>query len=267
MADYPTFAADQEAEILAYFKENGFAVIENSMSAEDVGALNEFMDRSQVERPDEWGADRGGMRSHGQILVDHPELDGFVQSAATYGLLHAILGDGIRFAQFDFREAPDGSGMDIGMGWHQDGPQVDAENWDPEHPYKCRYGCSIHYLTDVTDEAPCFAVVPDSTLCPSIEAAQKKKGDAFQMLPLRGPAGTGIIYNIATLHTRLAGTTDIGRRTQHTYFSMETSAALTKWVLIPERLAKHEDPAQRAFYSQWTPATEKWAEGGFGPRP
>ena len=266
MADYPTFAADQADEILAYFTENGFAVIENSLSAEDVRYLNDFIDRSQEERPDEWGVGKRPLRDHGQILVDHPELDRFVQHGATYPILNAILGEDIRFAQFDFRHALDGTGTNVGMGWHQDRPQVTRENWDPNHAYKCRYGCSIHYLTDVTDDTPCFAVVPNSLHCESIDEAREKKGDDFQILPLRGPAGTGIIYNIATLHTRLAGTTDAGRRTQHTYFSMATSPALTNWALIPERLAKSEDPARRAFYSQWTPATVEWAENGFGPR-
>jgi hypothetical protein len=268
MAEYPTFTADQEDEVLAYFKANGFAVIANSMCEDDVQYLNEFIDRSQVERPGEWGVgvDKGPLRNHAQILLDHPELDPYVQGYATYPLLQTILGDDIRFAQFDFRHAVDGTGTDVGMGWHQDGPQAKSENWDPTHPYRCRYACSIHYLTDVTDDTPCFAVVPDSLHCRTIDDAREKKGDAFQTLALRGPAGTGIIYNIATLHTRMAGTTDAGRRTQHTYYSMESSVPLTNWVLIPERLAKHDDPAQRAFYSQWTPATTEWAEGGFGPR-
>ena len=267
MAEYPTFAANQHDDILAFFLANGFAVIESSMNAADLRYLNDFVDRSTVERPDEWGVGRGALRSHGQILVDHPELDRFVQGTATYPLLHAILGADIRFAQFDFRDAPDGRGTDVGMGWHQDRPQVTRENWNPAHAYRCRYGCSIHYLTDVTRDTPCFAVVPDSLHCESIEEAREKKGDDFHILPLRGPAGTGIVYNIATLHTRLAGATDAGRRTQHTYYSMETSPALTNWALIPERLAKHDDPDQRAFYSQWTPATEEWAANGFGPRP
>ncbi len=266
MVDHPTFSADQVDAILAYFHANGFAVIERSMPDEDVAYLNDFMDRSQEERPDEWGVDTRSMRDHGQILVDHPELDRFVQGCATYPLLETILGDGIRFAQFDFRHAVDGTGTNVGMGWHQDRPQVTRENWDPTHAYNCRYGCSIHYLTDVTDDTPCFAVVPDSLHCESIEEAREKKGDDFQIVPLRGPAGTGIIYNIATLHARLAGTTDAGRRTQHTYYSMETSPALTNWVLIPERLARHEDPELRDFYSQWTPATKEWANNRFAPR-
>ncbi len=54
-----------------------------------------------------------------------------------------------------------------------------------------------------------------------------------------------------------------GRRTQHTYYSREASPVLTEWVLIPERLAQHPDPAQRAFYSQWTPATQRYADAGY----
>ena len=87
--------------------------------------------------------------------------------------------------------------------------------------------------------------------------------DDYREVPIRGAAGTAILYNIAIYHARFAGTTDAGRRTQHTYYSRTASPVLTEWVLIPERLAQHPDPAQRTFYSQWTPATQRYADAGF----
>ena len=38
---------------------------------------------------------------------------------------------------------------------------------------------------------------------------------------------------------------------------------LTNWVLLPQRLAEHPDPEQRTFYSQWSAATQAYAEAGF----
>ncbi|MDA1192545.1 MAG: phytanoyl-CoA dioxygenase family protein [Candidatus Poribacteria bacterium] len=263
MPAYPTFTPDQLDDILAFFKANNYVVIGGTLSDEDVQFLNAFCERSQKERPDEWGVGKRQLLSHGQILVNYPELDPYVRHANVFPILKAIMGDDIRFSQYDFRDAPEGSGMEVGMGWHQDRPQITRENWDADHPYQCRYLCSIHYLTDVTDDAPCFAVVPNSHPYESMAEAEEKMGDDFQIIPIRGKAGTTVIYNIAIFHTRLAGTSPKGRRTQHTYFSKETSPVLTNWMLLPERLAKHPDDETRAFYSQWTPATIEWVEKGF----
>ena len=52
----------------------------------------------------------------------------------------------------------------------------------------------------------------------------------------------------------MAGTCTHGRRTLHIYYSRSSRPVLTHWCLIPERLAFHEDPEQRTFYSHWTTA-------------
>jgi hypothetical protein len=52
----------------------------------------------------------------------------------------------------------------------------------------------------------------------------------------------------------MAGTCTHGRRTLHAYYSRGSRPVLTNWCLIPERLALHPDPDQRAFYSHWSAA-------------
>ena len=39
--------------------------------------------------------------------------------------------------------------------------------------------------------------------------------------------------------------------------------SLTDWNLIPERLARHEDPETRQFFSHWNSAMGDWAAAGF----
>ena len=61
-----------------------------------------------------------------------------------------------------------------------------------------------------------------------------------------------------------ARTTSVrARRTLHHYYSRAASQPLTNWVLLPKRLAEHSDPEQRTFYSQWSAATQAYAEAGF----
>ena len=94
-----------------------------------------------------------------------------------------------------------------------------------------------------------------------MEEAQKRLGDRFEVVPIRGPAGTVVLYNIAIQHTRMPGE---GRRlTQHNYFSRAQSKPLTDWVMLPRRLVEHANPEVRKFYSQWTDATQAFADAGY----
>ena len=74
--------------------------------------------------------------------------------------------------------------------------------------------CRIRYLTDVTPETPAFAVVPDSRRFDTLAEAREALED-YHEVPLYAPAGTCILYDNATFHTRLDGTAEpsLPRRT------------------------------------------------------
>jgi len=80
--------------------------------------------------------------------------------------------------------------------------------------------CRIRYLTDVTPETPAFAVVPDSRRFDTLAEAREALED-YHEVPLYAPAGTCILYDNATFHTRLDGTAEpsLPRRTLHQYFA------------------------------------------------
>jgi hypothetical protein len=239
-----------QEEALAFFKANGYVVVPNAFSAEEVAFLNEFVDRDMEAHPDDWHVhDASPVRGHPHPLMENPQLDQFVQHPGTFPLMHAILGDEIRFGQFDFRDVKPGVPDIPGQRFHRD-----RAEWDPDHPYQCGYLCAIHYLTDVRECCPCFGIVPNSHMHNSRDEAQAAMGDAWREVPIRGPAGTAFIYNVSTYHGRMAGTCTHGRRTLHAYYSRESRPVLTNWCLVPERLAFHPDPAQRVFYSHWTAA-------------
>jgi hypothetical protein len=248
-------------EALTFFKTHGYVVIPNALSPDEVAFLNDFVDLDLREHPDDWHVGKTTVRSHAHPLMENPQLDPFVRHSGTFPLMQAMLGDEIRFGQFDFRDVepdvPEIAGQNLhGDRAHPDPnhPHRDRPEYDPEHPYLCGYLCVIHYLTEVRDCCPCFGIVPGSCSYRTLDEAKAGLGDAYREVPIRGPAGTGIIYNISTFHGRMAGTCTHGRRTQHAYYSRASRPVLTSWCLIPERLAFHADPEQRAFYSHWSPA-------------
>jgi hypothetical protein len=249
------------SEALAFFKRNGYVVIPDALTREEVAFLNTFVDRDMAAHPEDWRAGEAALRGHAHPLMEHPELDPFVQHPGTFPLMQEILDEEIRFGQFDFRDLPPGVPDIAGQTLHGDRAHYDARHphrlrpeWDPEHPYQCGYLCAIHYLTDVRDCCPCFGIVPGSGSHRTLDEAKSEMGDAYREVPIRGAAGTALIYNIATYHGRMAGTCTHGRRTLHAYYSRASRPVLTNWCLIPERLAFHPDPAQRAFYSHWSVA-------------
>jgi hypothetical protein len=260
-ATHATFTPDQKEAALEFFVDQNYVVVTDALPAENIDVLRAFVDRSESEIPGEWGPDKLGCRSHAQILVYHPELDEHVRPAVAWDLVDEILGPDTRFAQFDFRDLWDGATEGQAMRWHKDRAYAPRAEDDPGTGYDCTYVCAIHYLYDVGEDQPCFGVVPNSQHHANFAEAQEKMGDAFQVIPIRGPAGTVVLYNIGIQHTRMAG---VGRRlTQHNYFSRAQSTPLTNWVMLPKRLTEHADAETRTFYSQWTDATKAFAEAGY----
>jgi hypothetical protein len=124
-------------------------------------------------------------------------------------------------------------------------------------------------------------VVPQSRRFETLKDAWAALGDEYWEVPLYGPAGTCVLYDTATYHTRLDGDGDRMRRTWHQYYARggwlrsalpttnryirPPTPALADWLLIPERLAFHPDPAIRLFFSHWNTAQGEWVASGFDP--
>ena len=74
------------------------------------------------------------------------------------------------------------------------------------------------------------------------------------------------MYDVATFHTRRdlpAGSDNIGRRTQHSYFSRHPAPPRNEWVVYPQRLAAHADASVRRFYSNWNDLMVGYATSGY----
>ena len=272
----PKFTPDQHEEICAFFRAEGYAVIVGAMDQGEVDHLNNFFSSTQADPKwmRAWGLGdvREGYHNnqgliYSQPLLDHPELDKYTQHPGNYRVVCDLLGgdDKPRHAEFNFREAPEGAGKRA-MNVHHDAAQDSRINRDP-------YGapdwmCAIHYLTDVNENTPAFAVVPHSHLQLTLKDAYENIPD-YSEQPLFGPAGTCVLYDTALYHTRLDGKDDSGkiRRTVHQYYARGSwdedgrgpTPPLTNWNVFPKRLAASEDPDKRRFFSHWNTAMCEWA--------
>jgi ectoine hydroxylase-related dioxygenase (phytanoyl-CoA dioxygenase family) len=286
--DIPHFdPAGQRAEACAFFERHGYVVLADCLSGAELSHLNAFCDRTQAERPDAWGLTEARKPHHrnqglifSQPLLDYPELDPYTRHPRSFPVVARLMGgeDKVRFSEFNFRETPKGAGVGA-MNFHHDAVLEDRLTRTPYMP--CDWLCAIHYLTDVTPGSPCFCVVPSSNRYRTLQEAFEGLGGAYREQPLFGPAGTCVLYDTATFHTRLDGDGDQMRRTWHQYYARggwlrsalpttnryvrAPTPALTDWNLFPERLAMNPDPAIRLFFSHWNTAQGEWAASGFDP--
>ena len=279
------FDPDLEAEAAcAFFEAHGYVVLSACLSAAELDHLNGFFDRTQSERPQAWGLTEARKPHHrdqgliySQPLLDHPELDPYIRHPASFPLIARLMGgeDHVRFSEFNFRETPEGAGPGA-MNFHHDAVVEDRLTRSPYMP--CDWLCAIHYLTDVAPGAPCFCVVPDSNRFETLQQVHDQLGEAYVETPIYGPAGTCVLYDTATFHTRLDGDGEQKRRTWHQYYARggwlrsasryvrPPSPVLTDWNLFPERLALSPDPKTRLFFSHWNTAQGEWVASGFDPQ-
>jgi hypothetical protein len=278
---------DDCAAASSFFEAYGFVVLSRCLDDRELRELNEFCERTQAERPAEWGLTDKRKPHHrnqglifSQPLLDYPELDYYTRHPRSYPVVSHILGgeDRVRFSEFNFRETPTNAGFGT-MNFHHDAVAEDRLTRKPYMP--CDWLAAIHYLSDVEPGTPSFCVVPGSNRFSTLGDAFEGLGAGYQEVPLYGVAGTCILYDTATFHARLDGDGKRGRRTWHQYYarggwlrsSLPTtnryvrppSPVLTNWNLFPERLALHPDPATRLFFSHWNTAQCEWVASGFDP--
>lgn len=274
-------------EACHFFGENGFAVLASCLDKGELAHLNAFFDRTQEECPDKWGLGESRKPHHrgqglifSQPLLDYPELDRYIQHPRSYPVIARLLGgeDHVRYAEFNFRETPANAGIGA-MNFHHDAVVRDRLTRKPYMP--CDWVCRIHYLTDVDPDTPAFCVVPGSKQYELLKDVYEALGENYSEVPIYGKAGTCVIYDSATHHTRFDGDGKASRRTWHQYFarggwlrsSLPTTnryvraptPVLTDWNLFPERLAMHPDPKMRLFFSHWNTAQGEWVASGFDP--
>lgn len=276
--------ANELLEACTYFEHYGFVVLKDCLTQNELEHLNEFFDRTQLDVPEKWGLDKRKPHHREQGLIfsqpvlDYPELDHYICHPGSYPVICHLMGgeDRVRFSEMNFRETPANAGIGA-MNFHHDKVSEDRLLREPYYPVD--WLCRIHYLSDTNPDTPAFCVVPGSNRFETLSEVLDHQGDDYREVPIYGPAGTCILYDSATFHTRFDGDGIQGRRTWHQYFARggwlkstlpttnryvrAPSPALTDWNLFPERLVFHEDEKVRRLFSHWNTAQGEWVASGF----
>ena len=194
-------------EQLKFFKENGYLVVPNALSVEEVQSINEAIDRDLVENPVMW-IDRGqsGRCQNVHALLACPEMDVTMRPPTLLPLMNAIMGEDICAEEHSVMlRAPNPDG-DTECRWHRDANRENRA--DSELPYYTRYLSVVFYLTDVDDTTHTFSVLPGTAQ--STELFPLEAYDLSAAQHLVGPAGTAILFNASTFHAGQCPTDHLG---------------------------------------------------------
>ncbi len=240
-------------EQLKFFKENGYLVVPNALSVEEVQSINEAIDRDLVENPVMW-IDRGqsGRCQNVHALLACPEMDVTMRPPTLLPLMNAIMGEDICAEEHSVMlRAPNPDG-DTECRWHRD---ANRENRAAaELPYYTRYLSVVFYLTDVDDTTHTFSVLPGTAQ--STELFPLEAYDLSAAQHLVGPAGTAILFNASTFHAGNVRQTSSERRTVHIYCGRTTDRYLSNHTIFPRRLWEGKDDATQNYYSRPNPITQ-----------
>ena len=92
------------------------------------------------------------------------------------------------------------------MEFHHDSVMDHRLTREPYFPLDAM--CTIHYLTDVTEKTPSFAVVPRSSRARSLAAHADTDPSSARLVAIYAPRGSMVLYDNATWHTRLDGSAE-----------------------------------------------------------
>ncbi len=236
-------------EQLEFFKENGYLVVPDALSTEEVRSINEAIDRDLVENLVMW-QDRGqtGRRQNVHALLACPEMDVTMRPPTLLPLMGAIMGKDLCAEEHSVMlRAPNPDG-DTECRWHRDA------SGDAEPPYYTRYLSVVFYLTDVDDTTHTFSVLPGTAQ--STERLPLEAYDLGTTQHLVGRAGTAILFNSATFHAGNVRRTPSERRTIHIYCGRTTDRYLSNYTIFPRRLWEGKNEATQHYYSRPNPITQ-----------
>ena len=240
-------------EQLDFFQENGYLVVPDALSSEEVRSINEAIDRDLIENPVMW-IDRGqtGRTQNAYALLACPEMDITMRPPTLLPLMNAIMGKALCAEEHSVMlRAPNPDG-DTECRWHRDASGENSGEDNP--PYYTRYLSVVFYLTDVDDTTHTFSVLPGTAQ--STERLPLEAYDLSTAQHLVGSAGTAILFNASTFHAGNVRHTTSERRTIHIYCGRTTDRYLSNHTIFPRRLWEGKDEATQHYYSRPNPITQ-----------
>ena len=240
-------------EQLEFFKENGYLVVPDALSTEEVRSINKAIDRDLIENTVMWIDRRQtGRTQNAHALLACPEMDVTMRPPTLLPLMNAIMGKDLCAEEHSVMlRAPNPDG-DTECRWHRDASGENSGEDNP--PYYTRYLSVVFYLTDVDDTTHTFSVLPGTAQ--STERLPLEAYDLSTAQHLVGSAGTAILFNASTFHAGNVRRTTSERRTIHIYCGRTTDRYLSNHTIFPRRLWEGKDEATQCYYSRPNPITQ-----------
>lgn len=225
------------------FDEQGFLILPESLSPEQVSVINAALDRDLAAQG-QWPLRRGpGHQQDANILLRLPELDITVENPTLMPILRALVGDNVTFDEFSVMFRDPTNELPPKHSWHRDFKR--NENF----PWGLNALSLVYYLTDVCPTDHCFAMVATT----NNRGIEVKPGehDTTLEVDVLGPAGTAVFFHTATIHTAKLRPHSRQRRTIHIYYGHADTPQISSYTDIPDRLRNKHDPSlPPKFYSK-----------------
>ena len=234
---------------LQHFRENGYVVLENALTPDEITRYTELFDRDRSEhgRPNLWHPFAHQMRNCNP-LVTTPEFDELIRHPNIMPVIELLMGGPVCFSEICLRYMEPNDG-ETEQRFHRDRP-----HW-VEHPLRMDYIQSVVYLTDLDETTHCFSISPESVDEPILDTEEQLERNGI--FHFHAPAGTVALINIAVLHAATVRVTDKERKTVQTYYGHQSRPYLSNCSVIPPRFFRHHpDPQVRAFYGKLNKTTE-----------
>ena len=193
------------------FNKDGFLIVENALDESMTARLIEVIDRVEArQRNDE---NRGRLLSVTNVIQEDNALVELVSWPTTLPKVWGILGWNIYLyhSHLDVTPKENATAQNWSVAWHQDSMRVNDEiESDPRPRLSLKVG---FYLTDLAESnGGNTLVVPGSHLQNRLDCPQDGQSSPAGTEPVCVPAGSAMILDRRTWHSRSANTSDKPRK-------------------------------------------------------
>jgi hypothetical protein len=237
-----------------FFRTNGYVSLGQIYEGDELARMVEVFDRDREERAkDHWYKFGHWQTVNCDAVFTSPEFDDLIRHPKAMAYLADIMGDDICFAELCARHMDPYDG-EFDQGWHRD------RSYWTDHPLHVDYMQLMVYLTDVHEGTHCFSISPqgvDDDRSFDNDAQLERGG----IVDIHGPAGTGLLFNVATLHTATTRPTQSERKTAQVYYGFTHRPHLSEDSVMPPALWRdHPDEETRRFYGLLNGKTRDYME-------
>ena len=226
------------------FDRDGYLLIENALSSEQVVQFNGAVDRHLEVYPEDWIELSDSYCEGTNVLPHTADFDAAIENPMTLDIVRAIIGEQITFEEFAIMIRNPTVNLKEVKGWHRDivrqydrRMEIDAIS-------------VLFYLTDVGPTDHCFCIVPETHN--RLVDLDPRDVESDVGVDLIGPAGTAVIFHARAIHAGRLKESSRQRRTLQSYYSRWRNQRTAEWSEIPPRLYHKQDsslPPQ--FYAKW----------------